>query len=183
MTCRCANVQASIGFEQSYSEIDGDSASSTELYSLLSRLSELPLTQGIAVTGSVNQNGDVQAIGGATQKIEGFYDVCRARGLNGDQGVMIPRDNMHHLVLKDEVIDAAKAGEFAIYAVATVDEGIEVLTGVPAGDLREDGSYPQGTVHYLVEQRLDDMARRARDFGKGNEGDADGGNEKDGEDR
>ena len=175
---RPLSLQASIGFEQSYSEIDGDSASSTELYALLSRLSGLPLAQGIAVTGSVNQNGDVQAIGGATQKIEGFYDVCRAKGLTGDQGVMIPRDNTHNQVLKDEVIEAARAGEFAIYAVATIDEGIEVLTGVPAGELQEDGTYPEGTVHYLVEQRLDEMARRARDFGKGRKSDDDAGDGK-----
>jgi predicted ATP-dependent protease len=160
------SLHASIGFEQSYSEIDGDSASSTELYALLSQLSELPLAQGIAVTGSVNQNGEVQAIGGATQKIEGFFDVCKAKGLTGKQGVMIPRDNVQNLTLKDEVTDAVKAGLFTIYAVSTIDEGIKVLTGASAGDIQEDGSYPEGTVHHLVEKRLQDMARKFRDFGK-----------------
>ena len=160
------SLQASIGFEQSYGEIDGDSASSTELYALLSQLSGLPLAQGIAVTGSVNQNGEVQAIGGATHKIEGFFDVCKAKGLPGKQGVMIPRDNLQNLALRDEVTDAVKAGLFSIYAVSTIDEGIEVLTGVAAGDVQDDGSYPDGAVHYLVEKRLEDMARKSRDFGK-----------------
>ena len=171
------SLQASIGFEQSYSEVDGDSASSTELYALLSRLSGLPLAQGIAVTGSVNQNGEVQAIGGATQKIEGFFDVCRVKGLTDKQGVMIPKDNLQNLTLKDEVIEAVNAGLFNIYAVSTIDEGIEVLTGVPAGDLQEDGTYPDNPVHYLVEQRLREMAEKARDFGRGAGEDKNGGEE------
>ena len=160
------SLSASIGFEQTYNEVDDDSASSTELYTLLSELSGLPIDQGIAVTGSVNQAGEVQAIGGATPKIEGFYDVCKVKGLTGKQGVMIPKDNLLNLVLKDEVIEAVRAGQFRIYAVSTVDEGMEVLTGVPAGNPRKNGTYPEGTVHYLVEKRLHDMAQKARKFSK-----------------
>ena len=163
---RPLSLSASIGFEQTYSEVDGDSASSTELYALLSELSDLPIDQGIAVTGSVNQAGEVQAIGGATRKIEGFFEVCKARGLNGSNGVMIPKDNVRNLVLKEEVIDAARNGKFHIYAVSTIDEGIEVLTGSPAGELQEDGTYAEGTVHQLVEKRLEDMAQKAREFGR-----------------
>ena len=161
------SLAASIGFEQSYSEVDGDSASSTELYALLSAISGLPIDQGIAVTGSVDQNGDVQAIGGGTQKIEGFFEVCKARGLTGKQGVMIPKDNIQHLMLKEEVLDAIEAGKFHVYGISTIDEGIEVLTGAPAGERLEGGGYPEGTVHYLVEQRLKEMAKAARDFSKG----------------
>jgi len=160
------SLSASIGFEQTYSEVDGDSASSTELYALLSELSGLPLSQGIAVTGSVNQNGAVQAIGGATQKIEGFYDICKTKSLVGKQGVIIPRDNINTLVLKNEVVEEAKAGRFHVYGVSTIDEGIEILTGVPAGVMQEDGTYPEGTVHYLVEQRLEELAKKAREYGK-----------------
>lgn len=160
------SLGASIGFEQNYSEVDGDSASSTELYALLSAISGLPIDQGIAVTGSVDQNGDVQAIGGGTQKIEGFFEVCKARGLTGKQGVMVPKDNVQHLTLKDEVLDAIEAGEFHIYSISSIDEGIEVLTGVPAGE-RMEGGYPEGTVHYLVEERLKEMAAAARAFSKG----------------
>ena len=162
------SLTASIGFEQSYSEVDGDSASSTELYALLSAISGIPIAQGIAVTGSVDQNGNVQAIGGATQKIEGFFEVCKAKGLTNRQGVLIPRDNLKHLTLNDEVVAAVEDGRFHIYEVSTIDEGIEVLTGVPAGEPEEDGSYPEGTVHYLVEQRLQELARAARELASGN---------------
>ena len=165
------SLSASIGFEQTYSEVDGDSASSTELYALLSELSGLPISQGTAVTGSVNQNGEVQAIGGAIYKIEGFFDLCKARGLDRKQGVMVPRDNLKNLVLKDEVVQAVLDGLFHIYGVSTIDEGIEVLTGVPAGEAGEDGLYPDGTVHQLVEKRLQEMARVARDFAKADEDD------------
>ncbi len=158
------SLRASISFEQSYSAVDGDSASSTELYALLSAISGLPLAQGIGVTGAVNQNGDVQAIGGATQKIEGFFAVCKTKGLTNRQGVIVPRDNLKHLVLNDEVAAAVAAGQFHIYGVSTVDEGIEVLTGVPAGAWQQDGGYPTGTVHARVEQRLKEMARAVRDF-------------------
>ena len=158
------SLNASIGFEQSYSEVDGDSASSTELYALLSAIASIPISQGIAVTGSVDQNGNVQAIGGATQKIEGFFDVCKAKGLTGRQGVILPRDNLRNLTLNEELLAAVEAGHFHIYGVSTIDEGIEVLTGVPAGDRQEDGAYPEGTVHYLVEGRLKEMANAARQF-------------------
>ena len=160
------SLSASIGFEQTYGEVDGDSASTTELYALLSELSGLSIDQGIAVTGSINQLGDAQAIGGATPKIEGFYDLCKATGLTGRQGVMIPKDNVRNLMLKDEVIEAVRAGQFHIYAVSTIDEGIEVLTGVPAGKQREDGTYDDGTVHDLVEKRLQALAQKAREFGR-----------------
>ena len=157
------SLTASIGFEQTYSEIDGDSASSTERYSLISALSGIPLEQGIAVTGSVNQAGDVQAIGGGTFKIEGFFDVCNASGLTGTQGVMVPKDNLKNLMLRDDVVQAVKDRKSHIYAVATIDEGIEVLTGVVAGERQEDGSFPEGTVHHAVEARLDDFRKKARD--------------------
>ena len=165
------SLSASIGFEQTYSEVDGDSASSTELYALLSELSGLPIDQGIAVTGSVNQAGDVQAIGGIARKIEGFYGICKAKGITGSQGVMMPKDNLRHLVLNDEVVEAVGAGEFHVYGVSTIDEGIEVLTGVAAGERREDGSYQEGTVHYRVEERLQELARKAREFGRPPDGD------------
>lgn len=159
---RPLSLSASIGFEQTYGEIDGDSASSTELYTLLSEISGLPIDQGIAVTGSVNQAGEVQAIGGAIYKIEGFFELCEAKGLTGTQGVMIPSDNLKNLVLKAKVVQAVDEGNFHIYGVSTIDEGIEVLTGVPAGNRQDDGTYPEGTVHYLVEKRLDEMAEKAR---------------------
>ena len=167
------SLSASIGFEQTYSEVDGDSASSTELYALLSELSGLPLAQGIAVTGSVNQNGDVQAIGGATQKIEGFFDLCKAKGLTGVQGVIVPKDNLINLSLKDEVVQAVRSEQFHIYGVATIDEGIEVLTEMPAGEPQEDGAYPEGTVHHRVELRLRDMAQRAQEFASSQRKDTD----------
>ena len=158
------SLHASIGFEQSYSSVDGDSASSTELYALLSAVSEVPVAQGIAVTGSVDQNGNVQAIGGATQKIEGFFEVCKAKGITGSQGVVVPRDNLKNLALNDEVTSAVEAGRFHVYGVSTIDEGIEVLTGLPAGQRQEDGTYPEGTVHHNVERRLAEMAKSARNF-------------------
>ena len=160
------SMSASITFEQSYSQIEGDSASSTELYALISALSGLPIRQGIAVTGSVNQAGEVQSVGGATQKIEGFFKVCQARGLTGAQGVMIPRDNVRNLALRRDVVDAVEAGKFHIYAVSTIDEGIEVLTGVEAGELGENERYPDGTVHALVERRLRQMSRGGRERGR-----------------
>lgn len=153
-------LAASITFEQSYGAVDGDSASSTELYALLSELAGVPVNQSIAVTGSVNQAGEVQAIGGATYKIEGFFDLCQARGLTGRQGVMIPRDNLVNLALARRVEAAAAARQFHIYAVSTIDEGLEVLTGLPAGQPDADGNYPAHTIHHRVEQRLDEMNRR-----------------------
>jgi len=152
------SLSASLTFEQHYERIEGDSASSAELYALLSSLSGLPIRQDLAVTGSVDQQGRVQAIGGATPKIEGFFDVCRARGLTGTQGVIIPADNVRHLVLRDDVVQAVRQGQFHIYAVETIDQGIELLTGVPAGEADEEGNYPPGTVNYLVQQKLLEMA-------------------------
>ncbi len=159
---RPLSMFASLTFEQTYSNVDGDSASSTELYALLSALSDTPIRQGIAVTGSVNQAGEVQAIGGATHKIEGFFDVCNAKGLTGEQGVMIPRDNIRNLALSQEVVEAVRNGMFHIYAVSTIDEGIEVLTGIEAGEKDDDGKYPDGAIHFMVERRLEEMSRRAR---------------------
>lgn len=148
------SLAATITFEQSYEEIEGDSASSTELYALLSALSGLPLRQSIAVTGSVNQHGEVQAVGGVTSKIEGFFAVCKARGLTGEQGVVIPAANVLNLMLNEEVIEAVRAGQFHIWAVRTIDEGIELLTGHPAGQRGPDGQYPAESVYRLVEKRL-----------------------------
>lgn len=147
-------LTASLTFEQLYGGIDGDSASSTELYALLSSLSGVPIKQHIAVTGSVNQKGEVQPIGGVTEKIEGFFNICKMKGLTGEQGVMIPHQNVDELVLNDEVIEAVEQGKFHIYEVKTIDQGIELLTDVPAGECRVDGTYPPGSIHYLVMQRL-----------------------------
>jgi lon-related putative ATP-dependent protease len=147
-------------FEQSYGGVDGDSASSTELYSILSALSELPIKQNLAVTGSVNQKGVVQAIGGVNEKIEGFYKICKAKGLKGDEGVMIPSSNAQHLMLNEEVVEAVRKGRFHIYPISTIDEGIETLTGVNAGQLKSDGTYEPGTVHYRVNKRLGAMNQR-----------------------
>ena len=161
------SISASITFEQAYEEIEGDSASSAELYALLSALADVPINQGIAVTGSVNQHGEIQAIGGVNEKIEGFFAVCKAKGLTGDQGVIIPVANVQNLMLSQEVIDAVAAGQFHIWAVRTVDEGIAILTGMPAGERGPDGSFPEGTVHRRVVDRLREYAERLRDFGRG----------------
>jgi lon-related putative ATP-dependent protease len=158
------SLSAKLVFEQSYGGVDGDSASSTELYAILSALSGLPLKQSIAVTGSVNQRGEVQAIGGVNEKLEGFFEVCKAKGLTGQQGAMIPASNVQNLMLKEELLEAAKAGKFSIYPARTIDEGIEFLTGVPAGERQPDGSYAKGTVNYLVNKRLQEMAEMAREF-------------------
>ena len=148
------SLTASICFEQLYNGVDGDSASSTELYGLLSSLSEIPINQSIAVTGSVNQKGQIQPIGGVNEKIEGFYQICKMRGLDGSHGVMIPVQNVKNLQLSDEIIDSVKNGLFKIYAISTIDEGIEVLTGVPAGKKDKQGKFPKGTVNYLVYEKL-----------------------------
>ena len=153
------SLTASICFEQLYNGVDGDSASSTELYGLLSSLSELPINQSIAVTGSVNQKGQIQPIGGVNEKIEGFYQVCKERGLDGTHGVMIPVQNVKNLQLSDEVIESVRNKQFKIYAVSTIDEGIEVLTGVPAGKKDKNGKFPAGTVNYLVYEKLKKYAR------------------------
>lgn len=158
------SLSARLVFEQNYSGVEGDSASSTELYCILSALSGLPIKQNIAVTGSVNQKGEVQAIGGVNEKIEGFFEVCKAKGLTGEQAVMIPESNVQNLMLKEEVLDSVKAGQFNIYSVKTIDEGIEVLTGVPAGQRRPDGTYEEGTVNYRVDKALQEMAEKLKEY-------------------
>jgi predicted ATP-dependent protease len=155
---------ASICFEQSYGGVDGDSASSTEVYALLSDLSGLPIRQDLAVTGSVNQQGEVQPIGGVNWKVEGFFEACRARGLTGKQGVIVPKANLPELMLRADVVQAVKDGKFHIYAVGTVDEGIELLTGVPAGKPDAKGNYPEKTVSGRVMQRLAELAQLYQDF-------------------
>ena len=152
-------LTASICFEQLYNGVDGDSASSTEFYGLLSSLSESPFNQSIAVTGSVNQKGQIQPIGGVNEKIEGFFQICKMRGLDGTHGVMIPVQNVNNLQLSDEVVDAVKNKQFHIYAISTIDEGIEILTGVPAGKKDKDGNFPAGTVNYLVYEKLKKYAK------------------------
>ena len=172
-------LSARLVFEQSYSGVEGDSASSTELYALLSRLSGLPIRQAIAVTGSVNQKGEIQAIGGINEKIEGYFEVCKALGLTGKQGVLVPESNLRNLMLKEEVLDAVGQGRFHVWAVRTVDEGIEVLTGVPAGARGPDGSFPEGSVNFLVDKRLRELAEAMKAFGssKGGAREASGAND------
>jgi lon-related putative ATP-dependent protease len=157
-------LSARIVFEQNYEGVEGDSASSTELYALISALSGVPIRQSFAVTGSVNQKGEVQPIGGANEKIEGYYEVCKARGLNGHHGVVIPQSNVRSLMLKQEVLDAVKAGKFHIYPVSTIEEGIEVLTGVPAGKSLPNGGYEENTIYGLVDKRLREMAETVKRF-------------------
>jgi lon-related putative ATP-dependent protease len=158
-------LTATVCFEQNYGGVDGDSASSTELYALLSNLADVPIKQGIAVTGSVNQRGEVQPIGGVNEKIEGFYDVCRVLGISGEQGVMIPRRNMPNLMLRKDVVEAVAAGKFHVWAVDTIEEGLEVLTGVPAGKLGEDGAYPGGTIFARADAALTRLAEQVNAFG------------------
>jgi len=159
---RPLSLAASLVFEQSYSGVDGDSASSAELYALLSALAEVPIRQSFAVTGSVDQQGWVQAIGGVNEKIEGFFDVCAARGLTGDQGVLIPQANVKHLMLRADVVEACRDGRFHVHAVDTIDRGIEILTDVPAGAADNSGSYPIGTINRAVARRLEDFLVKAR---------------------
>jgi lon-related putative ATP-dependent protease len=159
---RPLSLSASLVFEQSYGGIDGDSASSAELYALLSALAEIPIRQSLAVTGSVDQTGRVQAIGGVNEKIEGFFDVCAARGLTGDQGVLIPAANVKHLMLRADVVEACAETRFAVYAVETIDQGIEILTGVPAGAADASGEFPIGSVNRAVALRLARLASTAR---------------------
>lgn len=159
-------LSASLTFEQLYEEVEGDSASSAELYALLSSLSGYPINQELAVTGSVNQRGQVQAIGGVNQKIEGYYLTCKLKRLTGNQGVVIPRDNVKHLMLREEVVDAVREGRFHVYAVSTIDEGIEILTGKEAGQQQEDGSYPEGTVNWAVQNKLRELAEKVKGFAR-----------------
>ena len=156
------SLTASICFEQLYGGVDGDSASSTETYAILSSLSEMPINQSIAVTGSVNQKGEIQPIGGVNEKIEGFYEICKMKGLTGEQGVIIPVQNVRNLHLRDEIIESVKKGKFHIYAVRTIDEGIEILTGVPAGKKDQNGKFPAGTINYLVYEKLKKYSENAR---------------------
>ncbi len=158
------SLSASLCFEQSYEGIEGDSASSTELYAILSSLADVPLKQSIAITGSVNQKGEIQPIGGVNQKIEGFFDVCKAKGLTGEQGVIIPQSNIKNLMLREDVVEAVAQGQFHIYAVKTIDEGLEILTDRPAGERKDDGTYPEGTVNYLVDKRLRELGEGLKGF-------------------
>lgn len=157
------SLTASLCFEQLYNGVDGDSASSTELYAILSSLSEIPIKQSIAVTGSVDQKGHIQPIGGINEKIEGFYQVCKQRGLNGEHGVVMPIQNVKNLNLSDEVINSVKEGKFHIYAISSIDEGIEILTGVPAGKKNKEGKFPAGTIKYLAYEKLKRYAENAKE--------------------
>lgn len=159
------SLSATLVIEQNYGGIEGDSASSAELYALLSAITDLPLRQSLAVTGSVDQHGSVQAIGGVNEKIEGFFDICAGRGLTGDQGVIIPASNVRHLMLRREVVDAVAAGRFHIYAVQTIDEGMSLLTGLPAG-VAENNVYPAGSVNRLIQDRLNEFAEKRRTFAR-----------------
>lgn len=167
------SLSASLTFEQNYSNIDGDSASVAELYALLSSLSGIPLKQGIAVTGSVNQRGQIQPIGAATEKIEGFYDACEKQGLTGEQGVIIPAANTRHLMLREDVVAAVAGGRFHIWAIDTVDQGLELITGRPSGQPDEDGQFPQDSVHRAVQQRLFSLAKELKHFGDRDDEDED----------
>ena len=155
------SLTASICFEQLYNGVDGDSASSTELYALLSSLSGVPINQGIAVTGSVNQKGEIQPIGGVNEKIEGFYQVCKMRAFTGSQGVMIPIQNVRNLNLSDEIVESVKNNEFHIYAISTIEEGLEILTDVPAGRKDKNGEFPAGTINYLAYEKLKSYAKKS----------------------
>jgi len=166
---RTLSVSASLTFEQNYGGIEGDSASSTELYALLSRLADVPIKQNLAVTGSVNQLGRVQAIGGVNAKIAGFYDICKLRGLTGDQGVLIPVSNVQHLMVREDIVEAVAQDKFHIYAVSTIEEGIELLTGMPAGVPDEEGNYPEGSLYARVQQKLEQYAQYMQEEGKEDE--------------
>jgi len=158
------SMNASLCFEQSYSGVDGDSASSTEIYALMSALSEVPIRQDLAVTGSVNQKGKIQAIGGVNEKIEGFFDVCASRGLTGTQGVIIPVQNVDDLMLREELINAVRDGKFHIYAISDIDEGIELLTGIPVGEKDKMGKWPENSINQRVDTRLQDFADTMKAF-------------------
>ncbi|MGD8866890.1 MAG: ATP-binding protein [Gemmatimonadales bacterium] len=161
---RPLSLAASLVFEQSYAGVEGDSASSAELYALLSAIGELPIKQSIAVTGSVNQHGRVQPIGAVNEKIEGFFDICNARGLTGEQGVLIPASNVKHLMLRRDVVDAVSEKRFHVWAIETVDQGMEILTALPMGERDEQGNYPENSVNHRVEQRLAELAEHRKTF-------------------
>jgi predicted ATP-dependent protease len=166
-TDRPLSLSASLVFEQNYGGVEGDSASCAELCALLSALAEAPIRQSVALTGSVNQHGDVQAIGGVNEKIEGFFDLCRARGLTGEQGVVIPAANVRHLMLRRDVVAAVEAGRFRVHPVQTVDEALAILSGEAAGERDATGRFPAGTVNARVEARLAAFAERVRTFAAG----------------
>ena len=159
---RPLSLSASLVFEQSYSGVEGDSASSAELYALLSALANAPIKQSLAVTGSVNQRGEVQAVGGVNEKVEGFFDLCKSRGLTGEQGLLIPASNVQHLMLRRDVVEAVEAGKFHVYPIETIDQGIEILTGIEAGNRDAAGSFPEGSINYRVERRLIELAEKRR---------------------
>jgi len=160
------SLSASIVFEQSYEMIDGDSASAAELITLLSSLAEIPIKQNLAITGSVNQKGMIQPIGGANEKIEGFFDTCKSAGFNGDQGVVIPHQNVKNLMLKQEIVEAVKNKKFYIYPIKTIDDGIEILTGMDSGKRNANGSFRKGTFNELVDSKLREFAIKQKQFGK-----------------
>ncbi|MEW6162641.1 MAG: ATP-binding protein [Nitrospirota bacterium] len=157
------SLSASITFEQLYEMVEGDSATCAELYALLSSIADIPLKQGIAITGSMDQNGDVQPVGGINEKIEGFFDLCKLRGFDNSHGVIIPKRNVKNLMLKKDVVDAVREGKFTIYPINRVEEGLEILAGMPAGDLKEDGTYPEGTVNYLIVKRLTEISEAVKE--------------------
>jgi len=160
------SLSATLCFEQSYGLVEGDSASSTELFALLSAMARVPIYQGIAVTGSVSQKGEIQAVGGVTRKVEAFFDICKHKGLSGHQGVIIPEKNVRNLMLKQEAIDSVKAGQFHVWPISTVEQGIEILTGMEAGTLQPDGTYPEGTLFRKVDERFLEIAEIVKKFAK-----------------
>jgi predicted ATP-dependent protease len=160
------SVSASVSFEQAYEPVEGDSASLAELCAILSSLAEAPLRQDLAMTGSVNQKGEVQPIGGVNQKVEGFHDVCRAVGFSGQQGVIIPSRNRRNLMLREDVVQSVREGKFQVYSVDSVDEAMELLTGVSSGERRADGTFPEGTINARVDARLREMGEAMRKFGR-----------------
>jgi len=157
-------LSARLAFEQSYGLLEGDSATCAETCALLSRLSGVPMKQSLAITGSMDQRGEVQAIGGANYKIEGFFDVCRDRGLTGEQGVLIPASNVQHLMLREDVVEAVRTGRFKVYSISTIDEALQLLMGVPAGERNADGAYPGDSINGLVQAQLTRYAERLRAF-------------------
>jgi predicted ATP-dependent protease len=163
------SLSASLVFEQSYSAVEGDSASVGELCALLSALAQAPIRQNLAITGSVNQHGQVQPIGGVNEKIEGFFDVCREKGFSSDQGVIIPQSNVNHLMLRQDVVDAVQAGQFQIYPVTTIDQAITLLTGLEAGEADDKGEFPIDTLNGRVDARLRYFAELRHEFAKGGE--------------
>jgi predicted ATP-dependent protease len=175
---RPLSLHASLVFEQSYGGVEGDSASAAELCALLSSLAETPIRQSLAITGSVDQHGRIQPIGGVNEKVEGFFDICRETGLTGEQGVLIPASNAKHLMLRDDVVEACAAGRFRVHAISTVDEALSLLTGCAAGERDPGGLFPEGSVNRRIEQRLDGFLAAARKFGqpeKSDPGNADAG--------